>query len=663
MMKFKCPVCKTILQLGNHQSYSDKITCDNCDSSFSKSKIKELFKQFQNSKSHQTNTDQPVTKSAKAPRPKKSKTATADNSDNVGTKNEIKIATSIDTHTATLTKQVKQKSKRNNYLLLGLAILSIALVAVLTVVLQWPNEQSPSENASHNPTAATEDANENAATDNATELGDSKNEITPDNNPKRLSEPDESEDLPATPRIPFSKLDNVDHQASAPNNRIVPKKTLDNCWLAAKPYLVELHAETATGPKFSTGIIVDSRGWVLTSFRAAEGATTIHVRKARQSASDNSLQTQDQVRGIVASMPKLDLALLSINRQLVNTFEELPFATVDSLVPSQHVTMCIPPTAAFPFRAVETRIEKRTKSSDLDSNLANLVSRMELDPNVRWIIHKNESPLCVGAPLMDDEGQVVGFNLGPIAGTNESFALPATDLAEILSSSNEQVKPLQSFNSIVTNDNNTSAPTHSLQVVDPNSTFRELSEKLNRIGSDCDLFNWTPTSQKQDDLLRQFVQVHVAVFDRLDAADSTNNDAQTLSEQLKSWQEKLAIGLGVYSNVNRAQQEKFNRKFAKSADKTNDTFIGFVYVRYSAMESPKVAIDKNSKPSDTVVFEFKGNEQRIITNLKREWPPLPPDSPWLVIGESVEGQVRLVGRGRKKELLDMSKIQTVIQSN
>ena len=139
-------------------------------------------------------------------------------------------------------------------------------------------------------------------------------------------------------------------------------------------------------------------------------------------------------------------------------------------------------------------------------------------------------------------------------------------------------------------------------------------------------------------------------------------DLETLLKQVVDWSAQLEQNLGIESNHSREDQKKFNRFFSKSFRSGNDPFIGFVFIQYSAMESPKIAINQDEK-QDSVVFEVIGSKEKIITNLASGWPPLPPDSPWLIVGERMAGEIRLLDRNQKKETLQQSKVHFVFQSN
>ncbi len=144
-----------------------------------------------------------------------------------------------------------------------------------------------------------------------------------------------------------------------PPSKIIRSGRLDDCWMRVRPFIVKLTAQTPLGPKSLTGTIIDSRGWVATSYRAIQGAGEIEVSQSPKTSDDlnsSSLLT-DKVRGIIATDFEHDLAILSVNRRFVVSFSDLPMIEQDHLVISEYLVQCVAPTGQYPWSATECRID------------------------------------------------------------------------------------------------------------------------------------------------------------------------------------------------------------------------------------------------------------------------------------------------------------------
>ncbi len=503
-------------------------------------------------------------------------------------------------------------------------------------------------------------------------------ETIPDESNTLRSEPVDK--LPAAVETqatqPFQSLDSNNDTFRKPGNSIKTAKLLNDCWFKVRPFLVEIQAETPLGSQFATGTIVDSRGWILTSYRAVAGAKQIDIRQARKSIPDETGTEPlvDQVRGFIAADLEHDLVLLSINPRFVVAFNDLPIADVDKLVGSQYLIQCMPPTESYPWSMVESRIVRRIQLAEMDSHAAEKMVRLGFhDENLRWIQHQQLSPLRIGAPLFNDQSQLVAMNTSGVDEIKQDIlAVPATFILELKQLGRTELQPLPvpqfdiDSKTLSNEQQETDAivdESSEMPVAHSGSSLRELSETINRLGSDCQLFGWWPTTVSETKILGEFAVVLVAAQHQIVAVND-DPDVETLRLQVTDWTGKMTESLSAGTARGRDAHFEFNRRLATNPMLSlagNRMFIGFAFVEFSAMESPKMAIDQGGE-QDSIVFEFNGSERRVISNLSSNWPPLPPDSHWLIIGERLEGEVRLNSPDKQATLLQKTKVHFVLQA-
>ena len=552
---------------------------------------------------------------------------------------------------------VSRRKKRRSWILVALVLVCIGMTCALFIV--YRNNISSARSNDANDTVNIETA-DGAADDAANaEL------------PSIETEEPEIDWGPIVFGLIDNQTENDEYTFAAVRNRFKPKKAVDDAWFLLQPYLVELHAESPSGPSFATGTIIDSRGWVLTSYSAVQGAATIHVRSARKNKDDTSERIVDTVRGYIAVDESLDLAILSVNRRLVDTFEDLTIATEDNLFASQYVVQCQSPSLVFPQQAVESRVLSRGKFSTLAELDSERLERQNVATEVEWIHHQQNSPLVSGAILMGDTGNMIGMNTGFRTGREHHIiAVPSTEIAKFTATAETDAEKIQDLpiggaadpSIALLSAGGTSAPDNDgsqTQDSPPEGSLLGPVQRLNRFGNECELFGWKSQNEIDDKSFRNFVKAYVEL------SNSDTEDAQAanaVGDQLDGWQQKLAAAFGTAADWTLEQQASFNRKFAAVQHDSEQPFIGFARVKYSVTECPRIAIGGDD-PQESVVFEFKGTDMAIVTNHSSQWRPMPPDSPWLLIGYGAGGVVRLQSQSGQLEKLELAFVKTTFQSD
>lgn len=672
-MKFKCPVCKSVLEFDVESDA--RAQCQKCDTSFSSATLRKAMgsnighsaSSKSNLKLDQTASPKPELKPNPESKPDPRQIVSESMIDvrPVQARDVAGADSKISHETASLAQWRRKKQKKQLFVFLALAATAIAMVfAVAWVIRSQETDEAVADGA--------------AAVDS--QPGLTQGDTPPKNDAPflpSLSEIAKKDDEPAPPPKLFALVDKPSDKNNRPANRIKPKSVLDDCWFRTRSYLVELQADTSAGPRYATGCVVDSRGWIATSFQAMAGATAIHVRKARDAGSLEKDALVDTIRGVLASSPEHDLLLLAVNRRLVDTFEDLEIASDDKTVASQYLVQCQPPVVAFPYSALETRVSKRAKTSALAGPLAERLNRIGASSAINWILHEHQSPLRAGAILLNDEGKLVAMNTG-LTGEHvkKLIAVPAGYINELKQSADDSRLTQLPIGSAASGGGDAGGDQFSdpsedvtIPVVAKDSSDRQLSETLNRAGAECELFGWWPQTKAEEEQLRELLQALMIAARRStgsDAADPRDafdeDDSDALQDQVAVWFKKLELGLGVEAEKDHAAQLAFNRKFANTFYGQDQPFAAFAFVRYSVVESPRIAVASKTV-DETIAFEFKGTDGKVITNAKGHWPPMPPDSSWLIIGLPMQGEIRLRSNQGDRDVLQMADVEFVIQAD
>lgn len=400
-----------------------------------------------------------------------------------------------------------------------------------------------------------------------------------------------------------------------------------------------------------------------------QGATRIDVRQARKSADvpTNDILI-DQVRGVIAAHPAKDLVLLSVNPRFATRFQDLSLARQDQIVSSQYLIQCLPPTNRFPWPTVETRVIRRATRTDLPETLPAALEAMGLTADdVRWIQHRQSADLRAGAPLVADDGTLLAINTSPPEPrSQELLAIPASHVTMLLKQGGSESRPLplpvvgvrpETADNIADAADDRFLDESEMSVVDRTSRLRSLSEKLNIDGDRCQRFGWWPDNASQAEQLQEFAKSLLQASGQRQLADSERDQA-VITRQITDWTDHLTFQLNRIATENAINPSEFNRHFPTQLRLAGGTFIGVVKVIHSAMESPTARIS-TEQAGDTIGLEFAGTGERMIANLSIDWPPMRPDSLWLVVGQRLPGHINLLDRNQQRARFLKVEIQFV----
>ncbi len=485
-------------------------------------------------------------------------------------------------------------------------------------------------------------------------------------------------DQTATPEKPPETEPTIEY--AEPKPRIFLKKNIDDIWLKVQPHLVELTAETSFGSTPATGILIDSRGWVLTSYRAIQGAKEISVSPSRKSIQDPPGELTDLVRGVIASDPEHDLAILKVNRRFVISLRELTIVDEDRVVGSQHLIQCVPPTSQYQWPAAECRIENRKTTSKLDESQQQHLDRIGYrDADLRWMLHRGQSPLNGGGALVNENGDLVGMTVKSFPQTSSNdlcLAIPASYIHDLKQNATDTTTPLplpELDHVALTTPAETgqaksepdmeSVPVTSsndgLDVLPKDSLRRPLSLALNRAGQKCGAFGWWPTSDEQAADIQQFVDQLVTARRVIMAEPDDKKEVPTLQKQLDYWWEKFSAGFQPADGLSEETKSQLNRRYENEMQKETAKFVGFGKVYYGAIVSPPFKFD-NEPIGETITFQLAGTQQLVLAKASQDWPVLRPGAKCLILGELIPGSILINDDDGNGEKCDLARVYFLI---
>ena len=193
----------------------------------------------------------------------------------------------------------------------------------------------------------------------------------------------------------------------------------------------------ATGSKklkqvngMGTGVVIDSRGYVLTNYHVVQGVKTIEVTTATREKTTAKLLAHD---------PLTDLAILKIK-----TKEPLPTIKIGSSSDLMLAEQVIAVGNAYGYEHTVTlgivSALNRTVQVNDDQIYRNLI---QTDAAI--------NPGNSGGPLMNINGEMIGINVAVRIGAQGiAFAIPVNDAVEVAAELMEQIVPGEVFHGLST---------------------------------------------------------------------------------------------------------------------------------------------------------------------------------------------------------------------
>lgn len=373
-----------------------------------------------------------------------------------------------------------------------------------------------------------------------------------------------------------------------PDFRFFSKKQLDEIWRLTKPNLVELNIEGPYGKQKAVGLIVDSRGWIVTSYQAVKDATRIEVTAAIEPLNQKNVDAPlvDLVRGRVIDDPKNDLAILAINRRFVVSLADAAISAQDRLVPAIRLLAAAPPSSTNHWGICEANIAQRSVVDQLPLAAKSRIESIDIGhAELSWLTIEGDFEWLPGTPLLDQSGKVqamISFSPtnsdpSPNPKQRRALAVPMATLSALTKKATGEVKPLGS-NLVQTADGKSG-------LLPDNHPTKKLMVEISISAMECREFGWLPETDEQYRQLTDFAKSLVAGKDFL---LSNEPDYQTPAAEVVAFEqvqkrvqevtEEVSSRIQEVLDEDQAQPEPLNR-FAEQKVKSDEDGMVVLYGR------------------------------------------------------------------------------------
>jgi S1-C subfamily serine protease len=481
----------------------------------------------------------------------------------------------------------RQKKRMITAIISSIAFAAIAAVLCSILVMQLSKTNSQ-EVANTDPSI--DSVLDSPKSDNKDDTGEQKK--TESTKPKPILK----EDLPAE-KLRFFKI-----------------SELDECWDSVRPHLVSLKVHDARGTHEAVGTIVDSRGWIVTSYQAVKGATKIEVVSSAKSIDDiDKDHLEDEVRGIItsASSPSNDIAVLSINRRFVVSFADIELASFGQIVDGSFMVQCAPPSKENPYARIETKVDARDRIPSLKTTDV-VTSRGFDDPELIWVVTDSKTKPLPGTPITTIEGKLAAINV--FASDGSAHYVMADQLKKLITESDGKSESLLTLGGAT-------AGFGSEVVVDASNPMGGNVVGLNQLGESCAKFNWIAKTKTQYNDLQLFFTKLIEVSKYIkDNEESDEESVKPLRDQVALWQNTIKSNFFNPSQEDLAAMAEMNRIAEQEVQnqKTLVPFVGSVY---------KTAFELRDK----IAFRLSGRDFYICVPHDPEDEPMLSQKQFLVV--------------------------------
>ncbi|MGI9516272.1 MAG: S1 family peptidase [Pirellulaceae bacterium] len=494
----------------------------------------------------------------------------------------------------------KKKRIWTTLLAWGLAIASIGglftIVSVMSDGRTEPSAQSP-------PDDGTEDA-------------DDVSEEVVDEIDQALAERDMQPVRTARSQPAPVRLDPVDETPI-----FFTEREHEQLWKKINSYLVRLEVRTPVEKRTVTGMIVDSRGWVLTSLSALQDAGEVSVAVAAKELGGETpvREMVDLSRGIIASDPKFDLALISINRAQVINIADIAMAERDDIVPARRLLVARTPPIRHRSWLTECRVSQRGNVDRLDELLQTSIRNAGLTDEgaVEWLAfpptpETNRSQEMAGSPLLESDGTVVAISTGVFA-DDELVVVPVAHVRNLIASISGSTPQPSAFpraadlaRQLVAEADVEASP-EAAEKADTQNSWTGIITGLVSTTSQCRETDWTAESTEEYASLQKLAEhlylAHRWIGTNLELVDNP----EYFDEQLQAALEEIGLSLEDDLIIDEFEAGKGNEYFSEQVNSGNPWFALYAVVEKDLFNSPRF------RGQNTVVFRILGTDEYVLS--------------------------------------------------
>ena len=420
--------------------------------------------------------------------------------------------------------------------------------------------------------------------------------------------------------------------------------TLHRTWSQVHPYLVQLDIVSTSGNHKATGILIDSRGWVATSYQAIKEAITVNVTMAASSLDEgpaSNPQLSDLARGIIAVNPAQDIAIISVNRTLVQNVSDIAIEYNEPLVSAQRLIFCRAPKDGRRLWITDSKVDRRPRAQELEEQEKEITNRYgyKSEKNFQWIVHQRPfQPEFAGAALLNQSGQLVGMGITWKENAAESFAIPVKSLVAardkaIRERSYENIQLFKNAGKEIAKPAGkpkagksfTDAPKTKL---DKNASDFTLMQRINKSIEQANSIGWLASKNEDVSKLADLAKL-------LATSDARIKSVVKGKEEIAQAEKRLAAAIeGIQKRIDQIEilpkkaVAKSNELMLGKAKDTPQTPVLF----YATVYRPSI-FSPRLRSKKTVMFTIEGTKQLLITPVTDNHFDLRPGTRWILVGK------------------------------
>jgi len=457
----------------------------------------------------------------------------------------------------TARRLIKKKRKQRRVIwTIGLLAAIIGLLSVLLIIQLQKNPIGNSSARNEEQPAAENDGSVDGTSDNS-KTADS-NEPADDTAAASTDNADSKKprvkDSPPVKRIRLDDLEPI-------KNVFHSDKDVVNCWDLVHKHLVNLTVHDAKGEHPAVATIVDSRGWIVTSYNAVKGASKIDVTASVKSIDELPKPDllKDVVRGVIKLDPKQDLAVLSINRRFVESFADIKVTPKYRVLEGEYLIQSTPPSKIAPYARRETKMEICDKLGALSGKAQAMAKERELEsPELNWIVCPDKQSTLPGAPLIRIDGTFEAINV--FTENDLAYYVPVDRLRDLIADADDKPQPMALLGGANMEDG--------VVAVETTHPMRKTSVMINRLAEKCQKFNWIPKNREDYDQLLDFSKQYVTAINFI---KKNKEDEPELAAEIKTQTDRIGNSIlkSLAENVDYPATKQANEFSAEELKKPN----------------------------------------------------------------------------------------------
>ena len=439
-------------------------------------------------------------------------------------------------------------------------------------------------------------------------------------------EPDEYEKPIELPRVLADELPKREFE-------YFENEELRSVWKRVRPRLVSLDVRTDLGVVPSVGIIVDSRGWALTSNQLVskwpDVSATASARDidayydyadAQKQIDDNSTSSTlltDVSKGIASAQANRDQALIALNTRFVVALDKFEYASRNIIVPGMYLAQVAPPSPTNPYGTEEVKVHLRQEFEELETEARDKAKTLGIDdPSASWLVTTKKGSPAIGTPVVTRSGKLAATYV--FSTKQFAYFLMADQTKQLIAqagASGAENGKLKLVNA-------------GIELLSEDHTMARPSQFMNLAGIACEGFKWIPEDVKQYQQLQKFSRHFGLVTEFIrDHQDDPSESVSLsiLSDQVKRWEQSLKPSIRDSNKVNPEKIKQLNmmalKKLMARKPSNANTYIPFVAEVYSTGR------DVNNQ--DSILLAI-GEDQAIVkVSYANQRRPIRPGSQWL----------------------------------